>query len=120
MQVIVITQDGMKEKLEADKKKTPPESGNETSSEDSNDSRESKDNAASKDATGASSSSTAEISPLIGLMATLSADGKWTGADQSMFRALHKVFLNNYCVIAQTMLTKTCQQVAYNNTKNKS
>lgn len=105
-------QDGMKEKLEADKKKTPPESGNETSSDDSNDSRESKDNQTSKDATAATSStSTAEISPLIGLMATLSADGKWTGADQSMFRALHKVFLNNYCVIAQTMLTKTCQQV---------
>lgn len=102
----------MKEKLEADKKKTPPESGNETSSDDSNDSRESKDQA-NKDATAtaASSSSTAEISPLIELMATLSADGKWTGADQSMFRALHKVFLNNYCVIAQTMLTKTCQQV---------
>lgn len=102
----------MKEKLEADKKKTPPESGNETSSDDSNDSRESKDNLTNKDATGAAaSSSTAEISPLIGLMSTLSADGKWTGSDQSMFRALHKVFLNNYCVIAQTMLTKTCQQV---------
>lgn len=117
----MIFQDGMKEKLEADKKKTPPESGNETSSDDSNDSRESKDNPTSKDATApaASSSSTAEISPLIGLMATLSADGKWTGADQSMFRALHKVFLNNYCVIAQSMLTKTCQQVNYFHTKNR-
>lgn len=105
----------MKEKLEADKKKTPPESGNETSSDDSNDSRESKDNQAGKDGASAmpssSSSSTAENSPLRELMAKLSADGIWTGADQSMFRALHKVFLNNYCVIAQTMLTKTCQQV---------
>lgn len=102
----------MKEKLEADKKKTPPESGNEASSDDSNDSRESKDNQTSKDApiTGASSS-TAEISPLIGMMSAMSANCEWTGSDQSMFRALHKVFLNNYCVIAQTMLTKTCQQV---------
>ncbi|KAJ6645789.1 Histone-lysine N-methyltransferase E(z) [Pseudolycoriella hygida] len=104
--------DGMKEKMEADKKKTPTESSNETSSDDSNDSRESKDQN-NKDATtaAASSSSTAQVSPLAELIATLSADGIWTGADQSMFRALHKVFLNNYCVIAQTMLTKTCQQV---------
>lgn len=104
----------MKEKLEADKKKTPPESGNETSSDDSNDSRESKDNQASKDASiAAAVSSSAEISPLIELMGTLCADGKWTGSDQSTFRALHKVFLNNYCVIARTMLTKTCQQVGF-------
>ncbi|KAG5891259.1 hypothetical protein JTB14_019666 [Gonioctena quinquepunctata] len=79
------------------------DSGNEASSEDSNDSNKFKENDNDPVSTTTSFS-------LLGLLGA-NDHNEWTGSDESLFRVLHKVFLNNYCAIAQIMLTKTCQQI---------
>jgi len=108
------------------RKQASVDSGNEASSEDSNDSnkydkefkrncRKDCGNAALKTPMQDNSGGQEPMSTTtsFSLLGTMGADDnyEWTGADQSLFRALHKVFLSNYCAISQIMLTKTCQQV---------
>ncbi|KAL1457433.1 hypothetical protein WDU94_007666 [Cyamophila willieti] len=79
-------------------------SGNDASSEDSNDSKDLKNN------TEVEPVSTTTSFSLLGMLGQ-GGNNEWTGSDQSLFRAIHKVLYNNYCAIAQVMMTKTCQQV---------
>ncbi|XP_026477949.1 histone-lysine N-methyltransferase E(z)-like [Ctenocephalides felis] len=116
--------DGMREKIEADikinsdkqkelaKEKLPQDSGNEASSEDSNDSSRFSRDFQNVNGQNLSNEQTA-LAPLPMSSLQGRTDIEWTGADQSLFRSLHKVLLKNYCAIAQIMLTKTCQQVYY-------
>lgn len=95
-------------------KRQSVDSGNEASSEDSNDSNN--EFISQKDVQEDAAKATANCNnqySLLGIMndkANIDRNN-WTGSDQSLFRAVHKVFLNNYCAIAQILLSKTCQQV---------
>jgi [histone H3]-lysine27 N-trimethyltransferase EZH2 len=90
------------------------DSGNEASSEDSNDSVKNKElkrtNSKGETSVKEQPNNTSTCFSLIGSIAP-GDNVEWTGADQSLFRALQKVFLNNYCAMAQNLITKTCQQV---------
>lgn len=110
----------MKERLAVDNKnKTPMDSGNEASSEDSNDSSRYSKEAPVIPGTAAVASNggtTARLSTSVNNSATLlnlldAADEEWNGSDKSFFRSLQTIYLNNYCAIAEAMLMKTCQQV---------
>ncbi|KAJ8716358.1 hypothetical protein PYW08_013643 [Mythimna loreyi] len=115
--------EGMREKLarekaagEEDKGKSHAiDSPNDASSEDSNDSnRFQKVVGSNSNSSNSNWSSNGQLKQnaynALGLTVG-DIDSEWTGSDQSLFRALHKVFPSNYCAIAQVMLSKTCQQV---------
>ncbi|KAL0822839.1 hypothetical protein ABMA28_004836 [Loxostege sticticalis] len=121
--------EGMREKLarekaagEEDKTKTHAmDSPNDASSEDSNDSNRyqkgsnsnsSNSNWSSNGSNNKPATDAPQEPPYNALGLTVGdIESEWTGSDQSLFRALHKVFPSNYCAIAQVMLSKTCQQV---------
>ncbi|KAL4713115.1 hypothetical protein ACJJTC_004501 [Scirpophaga incertulas] len=87
------------------------DSPNDASSEDSNDSNRYQ-KGGSTSASWTSDRTPADDTPYNALgLSVGDTSSEWTGSDQSLFRALHKVFPDNYCAVAQLMLSKTCQQV---------
>ncbi|CAL1676168.1 unnamed protein product [Lasius platythorax] len=138
--------EGMKEKLaaqaadikeeEGDEKRGGPrkvrkqasvDSGNEASSEDSNDSNKYGQGGSCQDFkqnvnkdckpedTMEDQTQPENQTPFtllgIGKRIKTESEFSWTGSEQSLFRALHKAFPGNPCALAQIMLTKTCQEV---------
>ncbi|XP_071631924.1 histone-lysine N-methyltransferase E(z) isoform X2 [Temnothorax longispinosus] len=138
--------EGMKEKLaaqaadikedEGDEKRGGPrkvrkqasvDSGNEASSEDSNDSNKYSQGGSCQDfkqnvnknskpeETMEDQAQPENQTPFtllgIGDRNKIESEFSWTGSEQSLFRALHKAFPGNPCALAQIMLTKTCQEV---------
>ncbi|XP_077280365.1 histone-lysine N-methyltransferase E(z) isoform X2 [Temnothorax americanus] len=138
--------EGMKEKLaaqaadikedEGDEKRGGPrkvrkqasvDSGNEASSEDSNDSNKYSQGGSCQDfkqnvnknskpeETMEDQAQPENQTPFtllgIGERSKTESEFSWTGSEQSLFRALHKAFPGNPCALAQIMLTKTCQEV---------
>ncbi|XP_051157381.1 histone-lysine N-methyltransferase E(z)-like isoform X2 [Leptopilina boulardi] len=109
------------------RKQTSVDSGNEASSEDSNDSNKyiqgegcpdfsQNVNKDSKPDETIDDQKQPENQTPFSLMttdnrATMESKFSWTGSEQSVFRALHKAFPGNPCALAQIMLTKSCQEV---------
>ncbi|XP_058793559.1 histone-lysine N-methyltransferase E(z) isoform X2 [Phymastichus coffea] len=108
------------------RKQTSVDSGNEASSEDSNDSnkysqggscQDFKQNV-NKDSKPDEDSLQEQLQrdhqtpfSLLGTKIKTESEPSWTGSEQSLFRALHKVFPGNPCALAQIMLTKSCKEV---------
>ncbi|CAN8024260.1 unnamed protein product [Ixodes persulcatus] len=107
------------------------DSGNEASGEDSNDST--RTNSKKSDSSEKDSDKPAQMT--VNSLSGKSLEGKaarllaslepvvqpsqeelqeeWSGAEQSLFRVLWRVFYGNYCALATLILTKTCAQASW-------
>jgi len=59
-----------------------------------------------------------DLNPMKELTGT--AQDIWTGPEQTMFRVLIKTFPDNFCAIAQIIITKNCRQVSQFSSKEKA